>query len=111
MLFLILTSLMALAMVLSIGTTLMELLIRDAPRRGKRPDVTDDPALAEVVLRVVTTDGQTLVGHPRTIVEQLRAEGFSPAPRFLTASAARKTLERWERNGLVHVRGEWRELR
>jgi hypothetical protein len=102
-------TLFVMGLVLTMGTVMMELLFRDAPRRGKRPDISDDAPNSETIFYVTTTDGETISGKPLVVAQQLIAEGFAPAPRHLTAKTAEQTLLEWERQGMVRIRGAWAE--
>ncbi|MDX1933378.1 MAG: hypothetical protein SFU56_12285 [Capsulimonadales bacterium] len=101
---------LVMGLVVAMGAVLMELLFRDAPRRGKRPDVPDDSPNSRTVLRVTTTDGESFVGPPLEVVRELIAEGYAPATGFLTPWRAEHLLPEWERQGIVRIRGEWQEV-
>jgi len=61
--------------VLSVGAVLVNLLLRDAPRRGKRPDlgIPRRERLSDPVRSVwaVASDGRRLVGTARSVARQL----------------------------------------
>ena len=93
--------------VLMIGTVMMELLLRDAPRRGKRPD---DHSLTTsyVFVHVVTAGGWVISGKPRDVVRRLAARERAPAPLILTAAGAERLLRRWQSAGRLIAQFEWR---
>jgi hypothetical protein len=93
----------ALIPILFIGATLIDLLLRDAPRRGKRPDDYTLPPPRRHILRVVTPDGRIVRGTPCQVVRQIARR----SPLFLTADKADRILDDWERVGLILIRGEW----
>ncbi len=104
----ILVFLVALVPVLLIGTVLVEVLLREAPRGGKRPDVREPGTSGTVTVRVVTSAGRLLQGTPAAVVRQLAREGFPDTPRgALTQERARALLERWESAGYLLIRFEW----
>lgn len=103
--------LLPLGMVLLIGTVLMELIIREAPRRGKRPDCReDDPPRGTRRVEVVTGRGESLRGTPTEVVSRLSRlpdADFGEIPRFVTASTAERLLLRWEKAGRIRLTFEW----
>lgn len=103
--------LIPMGIVLCIGTLLMELLLRDAPRRGKRPDCreTEHPR-GSCRVQVVTGQGQSLYGTPKEIVTSLSRlpdADFGEIPRFVTASTAERLLLRWEKAGRIQLTFDW----
>lgn len=103
--------LVPMAVVLTIGTTLMELLLRDAPRRGKRPDVciAERPRGPRQV-QVVMGHGERLHGTPAEVVSLLARRSdadFGEVPRFVSSSAAERLLLRWEEAGRIRLVYEW----
>jgi hypothetical protein len=103
--------LVPMALVLAIGTTLMELLLRDAPRRGKRPDLRDaERPRGPRQVQVVTGHGECLHGTPAEIVSHLASlpdADFGEVPRFVSSSAAERLLLRWEEAGRIRLVYEW----
>src|SRR5262245_53292816 len=100
----VLILLVALVPVLLIGATLVEMLLGEAPRRGKRPD---DHAVSPIPcgrMLVVTQDGRILRGTACEIVRCLNA---AATPLWLCQTTAERLLRRWEGEGLVIVQGEW----
>jgi hypothetical protein len=93
----------ALVPILFIGATLIDLLMRDAPRRGKRPDDHVLPPPRRHILRVVTPDGRIVHGTPCQVVRQVARD----VPLLLTPDQADQILEQWESVGLILVRGDW----
>jgi hypothetical protein len=100
---------LALPPVLLLGTLFMELLIWDAPRRGKRPDVkSKDMSQPGRYIRVTTTGGLALRGTPQQVVNALIQAEFDGNPPFpLTPQRAQKMLETWAEAGRLSVQGEW----
>jgi hypothetical protein len=101
--FMVVVFLAALVPVLFIGATLVDLLMRDAPRRGKRPDDHDLPPPRRHILRVVTPDGRIVRGTPRQVVRQIARR----PPLLLTSDEADRMLDEWAAVGLILIRGEW----
>ena len=103
--------LLPLAAVLVIGTLLMELLLRDAPRRGKRPDCQNvELPRGPVRVQVVTGQGEALHGTPAEVVSHLARlpdADFGEIPRFFTPSAAERLLLRWEKAGRIRLTFDW----
>ncbi len=103
--------LLPLGFVLLIGTVLMELLLRDAPRRGKRHDCGDENRLwGARRVRIVTGQGWCLHGTPREVVSHLSRlpDGdFGDIPRFVSASTAERFLLRWEAAGRIRLTFDW----
>jgi hypothetical protein len=103
--------LVPMGVVLLIGTLLMELLLRDAPRRGKRPDCRDaEHSRGPRRVQVVTGQGEALRGTPKEIVASLSRlpdADFGEIPRFVTASSAERLLLRWEAAGRIRLIFEW----
>jgi hypothetical protein len=114
---------LALPPVLLLGTLCIELLLWEAPRRGKRPDVKSrDASSPGQYIRVTTTGGLALRGTPQQVVNALiQAEfdgapmpfsgapmPFSGAPPFpLTTERAQTMLENWAAAGRLSLQGEW----
>ncbi|MEI6432816.1 MAG: hypothetical protein WCP07_11585, partial [bacterium] len=84
----------ALIPVLLIGATMMELLIREAPRRGKRPDDLSNQS-SRLFVRVVTAGGWVISGTPREVVRRLSERERAPLPLFLTERRAENALRHW----------------
>jgi hypothetical protein len=104
----VLVYLAALIPVLMIGATLVEMLMRDAPRRGKRPDDHTLPSPPRHRVCAVTADGRVVRGTPRQVVRRLADRAHFLLLLFLLApGAAERLLERWEAAGRILVRGEW----
>jgi hypothetical protein len=89
----------------------MELLLRDAPRRGKRPDVREDERpRGPRHVQVVTGQGTHLHGTPAEVVSHLARlpdADFADIPRIVTTSAAERLLRRWEEAGRIRLVYEW----
>jgi hypothetical protein len=100
---------LALPPVLLLGTLCIELLLWEAPRRGKRPDVkTRDASHPGRYIRVTTTGGLALRGTPQQVVQALIQAEFDGAPPFpLTEERAQKMLENWAAAGRLSLQGEW----
>jgi hypothetical protein len=107
---------LALPPVLLLGTLCIELLLWEAPRRGKRPDVKSrDASSPGQYIRVTTTGGLALRGTPQQVVNaliQAEFDGapmlFSGAPPFpLTTERAQTMLENWAAAGRLSLQGEW----
>lgn len=90
----------ALVPVLGLGGVLVDLLLRDAPRRGKRPDLgTPRPVRTPPPGRrscVVLVDGRRVFGTPTAVAWRLG----SPV---LTDAAARRRLAVLRRSGAVQA--------
>jgi hypothetical protein len=99
------------AFILAIGTVLMELLLRDAPRRGKRPDVREfeRPRGARRV-EVVTGTGERFCGTPAEVVTTLARRSdadFGAIPTRVSPSAAERLLLQWESAGRIRLTFVW----
>ena len=100
----VLILLVALIPVLLVGTLLIEMLLSEAPRRGKRPDDHTISSFPSGRMLVVTCDGCILRGTACEIVRRLDA---SVPPLWFSRCAAEQRLRRWEGEGRVIVQGEW----
>jgi hypothetical protein len=100
---------LALPPVLLLGTLCIELLLWDAPRRGKRPDVKSrDTSHPGRYVRVVTAGGMAVRGTPEQVVHALiRSDFDAPLPFPLTHTRAERLLENWAEAGRLSVQGEW----
>jgi hypothetical protein len=100
----VLIILVALVPVLLIGTLLVEMLLCEAPRRGKRPDDHTVTPTPRGRICVVTIDGRILRGTACEIVRRLDA---ATPGILLRRPDAERLLRRWEVEGSVIVQGEW----
>lgn len=93
--------LVSLVPVLLIGSVLVDVLLRTAPRRGKRPDLGTTRAMRPAApghrVCVVTDDGRRLAGTAWSVARQMGTWTSSEA-------AARRRLDALEAQGLIHSR-------
>ena len=105
---------LALPPVLLLGTLFMELLLWDAPRRGKRPDVkSGDSSKPGRYVCVTTRGGLALRGTPKQVVQTLISSpsdfdvALNPPVWPLTQNRATQLLENWAEAGRLSLHGEW----
>ena len=99
--------LVALIPILLLGMLFVELLLREAPRRGKRPDTKGAARAPRRIVKVVTPTGEVLTGTPERIVAQLAGQGFLGAPRDVAPRDAWQLLDSWRAVGRIQLQIEW----
>ena len=99
--------LLALVPVLLLGMLFVELLLINAPRRGKRPDYHGPVRAPRRIVKIVTPSGQVLTGAPERIVAQLARQGFPGAPAEIGAIDAWQLLDAWRAVGRIQLQIEW----
>lgn len=103
----LLVLLVALVPVLLLGMLFVELLLREAPRRGKRPDTKGQLRPPRRQVKVVTPSGEVLTGSPERIVALLARQGFLGAPSDVEAKTAWQLLDAWRAVGRIQLQIEW----
>jgi hypothetical protein len=98
------TVLIATIPVFVIGVIFVELLLRAAPRRGKRPDVGGYTPETQAGVRVIAPNGKELVGTPLEVARALAKLGF---PKTHSADEAAKLLAVWQQLGRIEVFPHW----
>lgn len=113
----VLILLLALAPVLTIGAVLINLLLENAPRRGKWPfpppkrratsPRRGNKPPVEARIKILTEGGLLLEGTPEYLAARLRRMEGAPAARPReSAEDARRFLREWEAAGRILIRPE-----
>jgi|GEM_PF-6390958 hypothetical protein len=97
----------ALVPVLLMGSFLMNLIFEAAPRRGKRPDFTENNPPRLMLVRVVTDEGRLMRGTPCQVVRRLGGLWGVVTPFWLTEPLADQFIAQWEQEGRILVMGDW----
>ena len=99
--------LIALIPVLLLGMLFVELLLSEAPRKGKRPDAKGKPRPPRRLVKVITPSGEVLTGSPERIVALLARQGFIGAPTEVETQTAWQLLDAWRAVGRIQLQIEW----